>query len=118
MGTATADQPAGASHAQLRHVESMSQLPSGAGKISGINAVVLGESLADEAHDLVFPSPEFSADALVSSPKQVWRTESPCLCFSALHFGDKKKRVLSRSRFAGKSQTLLNCVLLTDIQQT
>jgi acyl-coenzyme A synthetase/AMP-(fatty) acid ligase len=70
MGTATADQPAGASSDKLRHVESMSELPSGAGKISGINAVVLGESLADEEHDLVFPSPDFSADALVSSPTQ------------------------------------------------
>jgi acetyl-CoA synthetase len=74
MGTANGEQPAAAvSSDKLRHVESMSQLPSGAGKISGINAVVLGESLAAEENDLVFPSPEFSADALVSSPKQVCR---------------------------------------------
>jgi len=71
MGTANGEQPAaGASSDKLRHVESMSQLPSGAGKISGINAVVLGESLAAEENDLIFPSPEFSANALVSSPKQ------------------------------------------------
>lgn len=70
MGAATAGQQAGGTPDKLRHVESMSELPSGAGTISGINAVVLGESLADEEHDLVFPSPEFSASALVSSPKQ------------------------------------------------
>jgi len=49
----------------------MSQLPSGAGKISQLNAVVLGESLASEENDLVFPSKEFSGQALVSSPQQV-----------------------------------------------
>ncbi|KAF2945083.1 hypothetical protein DAI22_02g191500 [Oryza sativa Japonica Group] len=70
MGTASGDQPAGASSDKLRHVESMSELPSGAGRISGINAVVLGESLAAEEHDLVYPSAEFSADALVPSPKK------------------------------------------------
>jgi hypothetical protein len=72
MGTANGQQPAeGAPSDKLRHVESMSELPSGAGKISGINAVVLGESLAAEENDLIVPSPEFSASALVSSPKQV-----------------------------------------------
>ena len=72
MGTANGQQPAeGASSDKLRHVESMSELPSGAGKISGINAVVLGESLAAEENDLIFPSSDFSANALVSSPKQV-----------------------------------------------
>lgn len=72
MGTANGQQPAeGAPSDKLRHVESMSELPSGAGKISGINAAVLGESLAAEEHDLIFPSSEFSAKALVSSPKQV-----------------------------------------------
>ncbi|CAN6470453.1 unnamed protein product [Victoria cruziana] len=54
----------------LRHVESMSVRPSGAGKISQLNAVVLGESLASEENDLVFPSPEFTSNALVSSPEQ------------------------------------------------
>ncbi|WZY89343.1 hypothetical protein YC2023_046078 [Brassica napus] len=54
----------------LRHVESMSLLPSGAGKISQLNAVVLGESIASEENDLVFPSKEFSSQALVSSPQQ------------------------------------------------
>jgi acetyl-CoA synthetase len=71
MGTANGDHAAGASSDKLRHVESMSQLPSGAGKISGINALVLGESLAAEEHDLILPNPEFSASALVSSPQQV-----------------------------------------------
>ncbi|WOL02524.1 hypothetical protein Cni_G11243 [Canna indica] len=51
-------------------VERMSQLPSGAGRISRPNAVVLGEVLAAEEDDLVFPSPDFSSDALVSSPEQ------------------------------------------------
>lgn len=60
----------------LRHVESMAQLPSGAGKISHLNAVILGDSLASEENDLVFPSPEFSAQALVSSPEQVCRPYS------------------------------------------
>lgn len=49
----------------------MSLLPSGAGKISQLNAVVLGESIASEENDLVFPSKEFSSQALVSSPQQV-----------------------------------------------
>ena len=91
MGTANGEQPAaGASSDKLRHVESMSQLPSGAGngngKISGINAVVLGESLAAEENDLIFPSPEFSANALVSSPKQVGRDPDSVLvnCARAL----------------------------------
>ncbi|XP_072980478.1 acetyl-coenzyme A synthetase, chloroplastic/glyoxysomal-like isoform X2 [Typha angustifolia] len=54
----------------LRHVESMAELPSGAGRISHLNAVVLGESLASEENDLVFPSHDFSQQALVSSPVQ------------------------------------------------
>ena len=58
------------SYNHLRHVESMSLLPSGAGKISQLNAVVLGESIASEENDLVFPSKEFSSQALVSSPQQ------------------------------------------------
>lgn len=48
----------------------MSRLPSGTGRISHLNAVVLGEALAAEENDLIFPSPEFSRDALVSSPEQ------------------------------------------------
>lgn len=55
----------------LRHVESMSTLPSGAGKISHLNAVILGESLASEENDLVFPSHEFCRTALVPSPEKV-----------------------------------------------
>lgn len=55
----------------LRHVESMKDLPSGAGHISQLNAVVLGEALATEESDFVFPSKEFSSQALVQSPGQV-----------------------------------------------
>lgn len=54
----------------LRHIDSMAHLPSGAGKITHLNAVVLGEALASEENDHVFPSPEFSSRALVSSPEQ------------------------------------------------
>lgn len=57
----------------LRHVESMKILPSGAGNISRLNAVILGESLASEENDLVFPSEKFSGQALVSSPEKVPR---------------------------------------------
>ncbi|OVA03080.1 AMP-dependent synthetase/ligase [Macleaya cordata] len=59
-----------ASSDHLRHVESMATLPSGAGKISHLNAVILGEALASEENDLVFPSEDFSRQALVSSPAQ------------------------------------------------
>ncbi|EYU31885.1 hypothetical protein MIMGU_mgv1a001346mg [Erythranthe guttata] len=52
----------------LRHVESMSTLPSGAGPIPKLNALILGESLASEEDDLVLPSHDFSAQAHVSSP--------------------------------------------------
>lgn len=55
----------------LRHVESMSTLPSGAGKITGLNAVILGEALASEEDDLVFPNDDFVRQALVPSPKKV-----------------------------------------------
>ncbi|KAJ4790845.1 Acetyl-coenzyme A synthetase [Rhynchospora pubera] len=54
----------------LRHVESMSHTPSGAGKINKLNAVILGESLASEENDLVMPSPGFSQSALISSQEQ------------------------------------------------
>ncbi|KHG01284.1 Acetate--CoA ligase ACS, chloroplastic/glyoxysomal -like protein [Gossypium arboreum] len=52
----------------LRHVESMASLPSGAGKISHLNAVILGEALASEENDFVFPSDAFSHQALIPSP--------------------------------------------------
>lgn len=55
----------------LRHVESMATLPSGAGNISHLNAVILGEALATEENDLIFPSPNFSSQAHVSSPHEV-----------------------------------------------
>ncbi|XP_043704995.1 acetyl-coenzyme A synthetase, chloroplastic/glyoxysomal [Telopea speciosissima] len=55
---------------RLRHVDSMSTLPSGAGRISHLNAVILGDSLASEEYDMVFPSPEFSRHALVPSPEK------------------------------------------------
>ncbi|KAF2323020.1 hypothetical protein GH714_032791 [Hevea brasiliensis] len=54
----------------LRHVDSMSTLPSRAGKITGLNAVILGEALASEEDDLVFPNDEFVRQALVPSPKK------------------------------------------------
>ncbi|KAK9052296.1 hypothetical protein SSX86_028925 [Deinandra increscens subsp. villosa] len=54
----------------LRHMESMATLPSGAGRIPELNAVILGESLASEENDLVFPSNDFSKQALVSSPQK------------------------------------------------
>lgn len=55
----------------LRHVESMATLPSGAGNIPHLNAVILGESLASEENDLIFPSDHFSSEALVPSPQKV-----------------------------------------------
>lgn len=58
-------------HHHLRHVESMKILPSGAGKISHLNAAILGESLASEENDLVFPNDQFSSQALVPSPEKV-----------------------------------------------
>nr|QGN03530.1 4-coumarate-CoA ligase [Olea europaea] len=54
----------------LRHVESLATLPSGAGRISKLNAVILGESLASEEDDLVFPSGDFSRQAHVPSPQK------------------------------------------------
>ncbi|KAM3760988.1 hypothetical protein ACB098_01G233700 [Castanea mollissima] len=57
-------------HHHLRHVESMKILPSGAGKISHLNAAILGESLASEENDLVFPNDQFSSQALVPSPEK------------------------------------------------
>ncbi|GFY85166.1 acetyl-CoA synthetase [Actinidia rufa] len=54
----------------LRHVESMAAMPSGAGKIPRLNAVILGEELASEEDDLVLPSHHFSQLAHVSSPEQ------------------------------------------------
>lgn len=55
----------------LRHVESMATLPSGAGRISKLNAVILGEALASEEDDLIVPSQDFSAQAHVPSPDKV-----------------------------------------------
>lgn len=69
MGSERKMNIAGSDH--LRHVESMKELPSGAGKIPRLNAVVLGEALASEEDDLVVPSEDFSRQALVSSPQQV-----------------------------------------------
>ncbi|KAD7480542.1 hypothetical protein E3N88_03678 [Mikania micrantha] len=59
-----------ASSNRLRHVDSMASLPSGAGSIRELNAVILGESLASEENHLVFPSDDFSRQALISSPQQ------------------------------------------------
>lgn len=55
----------------LRHVDSMATLPSGAGRIGRLNAVILGEALASEEDDLVVPSTEFSANAHIPSPDKV-----------------------------------------------
>lgn len=55
----------------LRHVESLANIPCGAGKISQLNAVILGEALASEENDLVFPSEDFSRQALIPSPQKV-----------------------------------------------
>ncbi|GAB4848594.1 Acetyl-coenzyme A synthetase, cytoplasmic [Ancistrocladus abbreviatus] len=52
----------------LRHVESLPVFPSGAGNIPRLNAVILGEALASEEDELIFPSEEFSRQALVPSP--------------------------------------------------
>ncbi|KAF4397580.1 hypothetical protein G4B88_027320 [Cannabis sativa] len=54
----------------LRHVDSMATMPSGAGKIPRLNAVILGEALATEENDLVFPTDEFSQQAHVPSPQK------------------------------------------------
>lgn len=64
----------------LRHVESMATLPSGAGRITCLNAVILGEALASEEDDLVFPNEEFCTKALVPSPQKVWPLEF-CWCY-------------------------------------
>lgn len=55
----------------LRHVESMKKFPSGAGRIAHLNGMILGDSLASEENDLIFPSEEFTKQALISSPEQV-----------------------------------------------
>ncbi|KAL6508121.1 Acetyl-coenzyme A synthetase, cytoplasmic [Orobanche hederae] len=52
----------------LRHVDSMATLPSGAGRIPRLNALILGEALASEEDDLIIPSQDFSAQAHVPSP--------------------------------------------------
>lgn len=54
----------------LRHVESMATMPSGAGKIPHLNAIILGEALASEENDLIFPSDDFSRQAHVPSPQK------------------------------------------------
>ena len=55
---------------KLRHVTSMLELPSAADQNSALHAVILGEALASEENDLVFPSDEFARQAHVSSPQQ------------------------------------------------
>ncbi|KAF5958593.1 hypothetical protein HYC85_005818 [Camellia sinensis] len=55
---------------QLRHMDSIASMPSGAGKIPRLNAVILGEALASEDDDLVFPSDHFSTQALIPSPQK------------------------------------------------
>lgn len=55
----------------LRHVESLASFASGAGKISRLSAVILGEALSSEENDIVLPSDDFSRQALVPSPQKV-----------------------------------------------
>ncbi|KAE9446112.1 hypothetical protein C3L33_22062, partial [Rhododendron williamsianum] len=52
----------------LRHVESMATIPSGAGKIPRLNAVILGDSLASEEDDLICPNDERS----IEDPAGFW----------------------------------------------
>ena len=65
----------------LRHVESMATMPSGAGNIPHLNSIILGEALASEENDLVFPSDDFSRQAHVPSPQKV-----PPLLLLLYHF--------------------------------
>ncbi|XP_017248137.1 acetyl-coenzyme A synthetase, chloroplastic/glyoxysomal [Daucus carota subsp. sativus] len=58
------------SRKELRHVESMAAFPSGAGNIPHLNAVILGEALASEENDLIFPSRDFCSQALIPSPQK------------------------------------------------
>ncbi|KAG8656086.1 hypothetical protein MANES_04G095800v8 [Manihot esculenta] len=69
IGIGMANQILKTTTSHFSHVESISKL-SAAGKISGVNAVVLGEALASEEDELVFPNDEFSRQALVPSPKK------------------------------------------------
>ena len=59
------------SRKELRHVESMAAFPSGAGNIPHLNAVILGEALASEENDLIFPSRDFCSQALIPSLQKV-----------------------------------------------
>ncbi|KAM0936052.1 putative acetate--CoA ligase [Dioscorea sansibarensis] len=68
MGTERKRSIAGSDH--LRHVESMKELPFGAGEIPRLKAVTLGEAPVSEEDDLVVPSEDLSRQALVSSPQQ------------------------------------------------
>lgn len=79
----------------LHHVESMANMPSGDGAIPHLNVVILGEAFAFEENDLVFPSAEFSWEALVPSSQKVLTLtssplgtscSSPCLCPPALAY--------------------------------
>ncbi|KAL7599466.1 hypothetical protein Lser_V15G23242 [Lactuca serriola] len=59
----------------LRHLESMATRSSGADKIAKLNVVILGESLASEEDDLVFPGHVFSQQAHVPSPQKYLELE-------------------------------------------
>lgn len=67
----------------VRHVGSVKTQPSDAGYISHLNAVILGEALASEEIDLIFPSDEFSRQAHVPSLEKV----SVCLSVSLAVLG-------------------------------
>lgn len=66
----------------LRHVESMAHLPSGADRITRLNALILGDALASEEDDLIFPSEVFSSQAHVSSSQKV---PSILIIFSSIY---------------------------------
>lgn len=67
----------------LWHLESMTQPLFDTGKILHLNAVFHGESLSFEENDHVFPSPEFSSQALTSS-LNMCADSSPYLIFILL----------------------------------
>ncbi|KAG6479643.1 hypothetical protein ZIOFF_063111 [Zingiber officinale] len=72
---------------RLRHMESMSLHPSGVGRISHLNVVILGEPLESEENDLIFPSQEFSSQLLIWNQRRCSRKLiSDMIDFCLVHF--------------------------------
>ncbi|XP_043812269.1 acetyl-coenzyme A synthetase, chloroplastic/glyoxysomal-like isoform X2 [Manihot esculenta] len=74
---------------QILKNASRSTQPSSTGKITGVNAVVLGEALASEDDELVFPNDDFSRQALVPSLEKYlemykWSVEDPAGFWSGI----------------------------------